>query len=94
MADTTRKLLTKRIVIILICLALFVGAFSGAIYFYQSDRTQKSANLLFGDDKEPNRMEVAVTLLGVDPIKGELNSVLRLYQKVYMLLRKVALLRS
>jgi hypothetical protein len=73
MADTTRKLLTKRIVIILICLALFVGAFSGALYFYQSDRTQKSANLLFGDDKEPNRMEVAVTLLGVDPIKGELN---------------------
>lgn len=73
MADTTRKLLIKRIIITLIFLALFIGAFSGALYFYQNDRTQRSANLTFGDEKEPNRMEVTVTLLGVDPVKGELN---------------------
>ena len=73
MADTSRKLLTKRILIMLLFLALFIGAFSGALYFYQNDRTQRSANLTFGDDKVPNRVEVAVTLLGVDPIKSELN---------------------
>jgi hypothetical protein len=73
MAATTRKLLTKRILIMLLFLALFIGAFSGALYFYQNDRTQRSANLTFGDDKVPNRVEVAVTLLGVDPIKSELN---------------------
>lgn len=73
MSDLTRKLLTKRIVIMLIFLALFIGAFSGALYFYQNDRTQRSANTTFGDDKAPNRIEVAVTLLGVDPIKSELN---------------------
>jgi hypothetical protein len=73
MADTARKLLVKRIVIMLLFLALFVGAFSTALYFYQNDRTQRSANLTFGDDKEPNRIEVAVSLLGVDPIKGEIN---------------------
>lgn len=73
MEDTTRKLLVKRIIAILLFLALFIGAFASALYFYQNDRTQRSANLAFGDDKEPNRMEIAVTLLGVDPIKGELN---------------------
>ncbi|PZV19499.1 MAG: DUF4436 domain-containing protein [Pseudanabaena sp.] len=73
MADTTRKLLIKRIVIMLLLLALFVGAFSGALYFYQNDRTQRSANLTFGDDKEPNRIDVEVSLLGVDPIKSEMN---------------------
>jgi hypothetical protein len=73
MADTARKLLVKRIVIMLLFLALFVGAFSTALYFYQNDRTQRSANLTFGDDKEPNRIEVAVSLLGVDPIKGDIN---------------------
>ena len=73
MADITRKLLIKRIVIILIFVALFVGAFSGALYFYQNDRTQRSADLIFGDDKAANRMDVAVSLLGVDPIKGEIN---------------------
>jgi hypothetical protein len=73
MEDTARKLLGKRIIVMLLFVALFIGAFSGALYFYQSDRTQRSANLTFGDDKEPNRIEVAVSLLGVDPIKGEVN---------------------
>ncbi len=73
MEDTNRKLLVKRIVVMLIFLALFIGAFSGALYFYQNDRTQRSANLAFGDDKTVNRMDVAVNLLGVDPIKGEIN---------------------
>jgi len=73
MEDTTRKLLVKRIIAIVLFLTLFIGAFASALYFYQNDRTQRAANLSFGDDKEPNRMEIAVTLLGVDPIKGELN---------------------
>lgn len=73
MTDTTRKLLIKRIVIMLIFLALFIGAFSSALYFYQNDRTQRSANLVFGDDKNKNRIDVAVTLLGVDPLKSEIN---------------------
>jgi hypothetical protein len=73
MADITRKLLTKRIIIMLLFLALFIGAFSGALYFYQNDRTQRSANLTFGDDKAPNRIDVDVKLLGVDPIKSEIN---------------------
>ncbi|PZO41690.1 MAG: DUF4436 domain-containing protein [Pseudanabaena frigida] len=73
MADTNRKLLMKRIFIILLFLVLFIGAFSGALYFYQNDRTQRSADLNFGDDKEPNRINVAVSLLGVDPIKSEIN---------------------
>jgi hypothetical protein len=73
MADITRKLLIKRIVIILIFVALFVGAFSGALYFYQNDRTQRSADLIFGDEKVANRMDVAISLLGVDPVKGEIN---------------------
>lgn len=73
MADTTRKLLFKRIIIMLLFLALFIGAFSGALYFYQNDRTQRAADLIFGDDKAPNRIDVGVSLLGVDPIKGELN---------------------
>jgi hypothetical protein len=73
MADTARKLLGKRIIIMLLFVALFIGAFSGALYFYQNDRTQRSANLTFGDDKAPNRIEVTVSLLGVDPIKGEIN---------------------
>jgi hypothetical protein len=68
MVDTSRRLLTKRIVIMLLFLALFIGAFSGALYFYQNDRTQRSANLTFGDDKEPNRINVAVSLLGLNPI--------------------------
>jgi len=72
MEDTTRKLLVKRIIAILLFLALFIGAFSSALYFYQNDRTQRSANQSFGEDKEPNRMEIAVTLLGVDPNKAEL----------------------
>jgi hypothetical protein len=73
MANTSRKLLTKRIVIMLLFLALFIGAFSGALYFYQNDLTQRSASIIFGDDKELNRMDVAVSLLGVDPIKSEIN---------------------
>jgi len=73
MADTARKLLGKRIIVMLLFIALFIGAFSGALYFYQNDRTQRSANLTFGDDQEPNRIEVAVSLLGVDPIKGDIN---------------------
>jgi hypothetical protein len=73
MEDTTRKLMTKRIIMALILLALFIGAFSGALYFYQNDRTQRSANLSFGDDKTQNRMDVSVNLLGVDPIKSEIN---------------------
>jgi hypothetical protein len=58
---------------ILIFVALFVGAFSGALYFYQNDRTQRSADLIFGDEKVANRMDVAISLLGVDPVKGEIN---------------------
>jgi len=73
MADTARKLLGKRIIVMLLFIALFIGAFSGALYFYQNDRTQRSANLTFGDDQEPNRIEVTVSLLGVDPIKGDIN---------------------
>ena len=73
MADTTRKLLIKRIVIMLIFLALFIGAFSSALYFYQNDGTQRSANLTFGDEKTPNRIDVSVNLLGVDPIKSEIH---------------------
>ena len=73
MADTTRKLLIKRIVIMLIFLALFIGAFSSALYFYQNDGTQRSANLVFGDEKTPNRIDVSVNLLGVDPIKSEIH---------------------
>jgi hypothetical protein len=73
MEGTARKLLGKRIIIMLLFIALFIGAFSGALYFYQNDRTQRSADLIFGDDKAPNRIDVAVSLLGVDPIKGELN---------------------
>jgi hypothetical protein len=73
MANTSRNLLIKRIIIMLLCLALFIGAFSGALYFYQSDGTQRSANYTFGDDKEPNRINVAVTMIGVDPIKSEIN---------------------
>ena len=73
MVDTTRKLLFKRIIIMLLFLALFIGAFSGALYFYQNDRIQRSANLTFGDDKAPNRIDVVVSLLGVDPIKSEIN---------------------
>ncbi len=73
MADTTRKLLVKRIVIMLIFLALFIGAFSSALYFYQNDQTQRSANLTFGDEKTLDRIDVSVNLLGVDPIKSELN---------------------
>ena len=73
MVDTTRKLLFKRIIIMLLFLALFIGAFSGALYFYQNDRIQRSANLTFGDDKAPNRIDVVVSLLGVDPIKSEIH---------------------
>lgn len=73
MADTSRKLLVKRIIIMLLFLTLFIGAFSGALYFYQNDRTQRSANLIFGDDKEPNRLDVEISLLGVDPIKSDIN---------------------
>ena len=73
MADTTRKLLTKRIMIMLLFLTLFIGAFSSALYFYQTDHTQRSANLTFGDDKALNRIDVDVKLLGVDPIKSEIN---------------------
>ena len=73
MEDTARKLLGKRVIVMLLFIALFIGAFSGSLYFYQSDRMQRSANLTFGDDKEPNRIEVVVSLLGVDPIKGEVN---------------------
>lgn len=73
MEDTNRKLLTKRIIAALLFFTLFIGAFSTALYFYQNDRTQRAANLSFGDDQSPNRMEIAVALLGVDPIKGELN---------------------
>lgn len=73
MEDTTRRLLVKRIVVMLVFLGLFIGAFSGSLYFYQNDRIQRSANLTFGDDKTANRMDVAVNLLGVDPIKGEIN---------------------
>ena len=73
MEATSRKLLTKRILVIILFVALFIGAFSGALYFYQSDRTQRSADLIFGDDKEPNRMDVSVSLLGVEPLKSEIN---------------------
>ena len=73
MVDTTRKLLLKRIIIMLLFIALFIGAFSGALYLYQNDRTQRSASMTFGDDKDPNRMDVVVSLLGVDPIKSEIN---------------------
>jgi len=73
MADTSRKLLVKRIIIMLLFLTLFIGAFSGALYFYQNDRTQRSADLIFGDDKEPNRLDVEISLLGVDPIKSDIN---------------------
>jgi hypothetical protein len=73
MESTSRKLLTKRIFVIILFLALFIGAFSSALYFYQSDRTQRSADLIFGDDKVPNRMDIAVRLLGVDPLKSEIN---------------------
>jgi hypothetical protein len=73
MEDTNRKLIIKRIIIMLIFLALFIGAFSSSLYFYQNDRTQRSANLSFGDDKTQNRIDVAVNLLGVNPIKGEIN---------------------
>jgi hypothetical protein len=73
MEDTNRKLLVKRIIAALLFLVLFIGAFSSALYFYQNDRTQRSADQSFGDDQSPNRMEVSVILLGVDPIKGELN---------------------
>jgi len=73
METTSRKLLTKRILVIILFVALFIGAFSGALYFYQSDRTQRSADQIFGDDKDPNRMNVDVNLLAVDPLKGELS---------------------
>ncbi|ELS34674.1 MULTISPECIES: DUF4436 family protein [Pseudanabaena] len=72
MEGTARKLLGKRIILILLFLALFIGAFSSALYFYQNDRTQRSADLVFGDDKIPNRLDVDVSLLAIDPIKGEL----------------------
>lgn len=73
MSDITRKFFTKRIIAMLVFLSLFIGAFSGALYFYQNDRTQRSADLIFGDDKIANRMDVFVNLLGVDPVKGEMN---------------------
>lgn len=73
MSDINRKLLIKRIVVILLFLALFIGAFSGALYLYQNDRTQRSADVIFGDEKAPNRMDVFISLLGVDPVKGEMN---------------------
>jgi hypothetical protein len=73
MEETSRKLLIKRILIIVIFVALFIGSFAGSLYFYQRDRTQRSADQSFGDEKAPNRIDVAISLLGVDPIKGELN---------------------
>ncbi len=73
MEETSRKLLIKRILIIIVCLALFIGSFSSALYFYQNDRTQRSADQSFGDEKAANRIDLAISLLGVDPIKGELN---------------------
>ena len=73
MEETSRKLLIKRILIIVVCLALFIGSFSSALYFYQNDRTQRSADQSFGDEKAANRIDLAISLLGVDPIKGELN---------------------
>ena len=73
MEETSRKLFRKRLLIIIVIVALFIGSFSSALYFYQSDRTQRSADQSFGDGNAVNRIDVAVSLLGIDPIKGELN---------------------
>ena len=73
MEETSRKLFRKRLLIIIVIVALFIASFSSALYFYQNDRTQRSADQSFGDDAAANRIDVAVSLLGIDPIKGELN---------------------
>lgn len=73
MEETVSKPFPKRIYIIAFIVASFVCAYTGALYFYQSDRTQRSADLSFGDDQSVDRMDVAVNLLGVDPIKGEIS---------------------
>lgn len=73
MEETSRKLFRKRLLTIIVIVALFVAAFSSALYFYQNDRTQRSADQVFGDDATQNRMDVIVNMTGVDPIKGEVS---------------------
>ncbi|WP_019502225.1 DUF4436 family protein [Pseudanabaena sp. PCC 6802] len=68
-----QRLQIKRILIGLICLALFCGAFFFVLSAYNNDSTQRSSSFSFGaDEKESNRMEVTATLLGADPVKGDL----------------------
>jgi hypothetical protein len=72
MEDTSSKLFRKRLLIIILFVALFIASFTGALYLYQNDRTQRTADIVFGDETEVNRMEVDINLLSIDPIKGEL----------------------
>ena len=73
MEDTSHKLFRKRLLIIIAIGLLFIASFASALYFYQSDGTQRSAALEFGDNKIADRMNVDISLLGIDPIKGEIN---------------------
>ncbi|MBK8395068.1 MAG: DUF4436 family protein [Leptospiraceae bacterium] len=73
METIEKKPFNKRIITIAILVGLFIFLYASALYFYHSDRTQRSADLSFGDDKAVDRMDVAVSLLGIDPIKGEVS---------------------
>ncbi|CAN1213114.1 DUF4436 domain-containing protein [Tumidithrix helvetica PCC 7403] len=65
---------TRRIVVGIICIALFFSAFFLALYAYQNDLTQRSSGYSFGvDEKEPNRISLPIGFLAVDPIKGDLS---------------------
>jgi hypothetical protein len=71
--EIAQKLKVRRISVGFICLALFCGAFFFVLSAYNNDSTQRTSAFSFGaDDKEVNRMEITATLIGVDPIKGDL----------------------
>ncbi|MEI6427447.1 MAG: DUF4436 family protein [Pseudanabaena sp. ELA607] len=57
-----------------ISLILFFSAFAGVLYLYQGDYTQRTADWVFGDEKEPNHLSIAVSLTGVAPEKQDLTA--------------------
>jgi hypothetical protein len=71
--EIAQKLKIRRIVVGLVCLALFFSAFFFVLSAYNNDSTQRTTALTFGvDEKEANRMDITANLLSADPIKGDL----------------------
>jgi hypothetical protein len=69
-----QKILIRRILGWSISLILFFSAFAGVLYLYQGDYTQRTADWVFGDDKQPNHLAVAISLTGVAPEKQDLSA--------------------